>query len=160
MELPTTNMLRQVPYRKRLKVGDVFRLAYPGNKFIFGQIISLSASVGGFDNCIKIYVYDFITSDAEYLVNLSSKKLMCEPLFVNLLGFSRGYMPIIANMHLPDSSCADEWCFHDVPFKKYLDENGIELTKPKQNIGTWGLSNYLVLDDLISKKLDLPLVDD
>ena len=44
-----------------------------------------------------------------------------------------------------------------VLYKKYLDSEGNEIAGPKGLVGSWGLSNYLVMDDLISEKLGLPI---
>ena len=40
---PETNIELQLPYRKHLKVGDVFRLRYPGERYFLGQVSSLNA---------------------------------------------------------------------------------------------------------------------
>nr|WP_290444183.1 Imm26 family immunity protein [Pseudoalteromonas sp. XMcav2-N] len=101
----------QKPYRKKLLVGDVFQLQYPGSRFVFGQIISLSASAGGFEDCIKIYVFNHIANKPENFSYNEQYQLMCEPLFINRLGFSRGFMPVVNNVPLIKVMDNLEWCF-------------------------------------------------
>ncbi|MCF2861315.1 Imm26 family immunity protein [Pseudoalteromonas sp. Cnat2-41] len=158
MALPQTNMEVQKPYRKKPKVGDIFRLKYSGCRYIFGQVVSLTANTGGFENCIKVNVFDFVTSDPEKVNEDEFNELMFAPLFINRLGFSRGYMPILANK--PLMKLTTKYCYFDVPFKKYIDPDGDEIPNPVGLVGTWGLSNYLVLDDLVSEKLGIPCIDD
>ncbi|WP_073325543.1 Imm26 family immunity protein [Ferrimonas marina] len=160
MAFPKTNMIRRDPYRKRLKVGDVFQLEFPESRFVYGRVMSLSASAGGFEDCILIYVYNAESTLAEVPDDLDSCTLLCQPLFINRLGFSRGYMPVVCNVALTSLSQRREWCFHDILFKKFLDEDGVELERPTDHVGTWGLSNYLILDDLVSERLGIKPIDD
>ncbi|MDP5138728.1 Imm26 family immunity protein [Rheinheimera baltica] len=157
MALPETNMEIQKPYRKKLKEGDIFRLKYPDDRYVFGQIVSLTAKTGGFENCIKVYVFDAVFSEPEKVIDLTSNELMFAPLFINRLGFSRGYMPIVDNKPVVQTST--KYCYFDVPFKKYLNAEGDEISNAKGAVGTWGLSNYLVLDDLVSEKLGIPVIE-
>ncbi|MBY6188608.1 immunity 26/phosphotriesterase HocA family protein [Marinobacter hydrocarbonoclasticus] len=161
MAHPKTNMLQREPYRKRLKVGDVFQLEFPESRFVVGRVMSLSASAGGFDDCILIYVYKTEFTMAEVPEDLDSCSLLCQPLFINRLGFSRGYMPVVGHVAITDLSRRSEWCFHSIPFNKFFDEQGVELDSSTDYVGTWGLSNYLVLDDLVSERLGIePIGDD
>ncbi len=64
-------------------------------------------------------------------------------------------MPVIGNA--PVKKTSSEYCYFDVLYKKYLDSEGNEIAGPKGLVGSWGLSNYLVMDDLISEKLGLPI---
>jgi hypothetical protein len=82
---------------------------------------------------------------------------MFAPLFINRLGFSRGYMPIVDNK--PVVQTTTKYCYFDVPFKKYLNAEGDEISSAKGVVGTWGLSNYLVLDDLVSEILGIPVIE-
>ena len=157
MALPETNMEVQKPYRKKLREGDIFRLKYPDDRYVFGQIVSLTAKAGGFENCIKVYVFDAVFNEPEKVIDLTSNELMFAPLFINRLGFSRGYMPIVDNKPVVQTST--KYCYFDVPFKKYLDAEGDEISNAKGVVGTWGLSNYLVLDDLVSEILGIPVIE-
>jgi hypothetical protein len=152
---PETNIELQLPYRKHLKVGDVFRLRYPGERYFLGQVSSLNAKAGGFDDCILINIFAFEHSTPMHISSLPSLELLIAPLYVNRLGFSRGYMPVIGNA--PVKKTSSEYCYFDVLYKKYLDSEGNEIAGPKGVVGSWGLSNYLVMDDLISEKLGLPI---
>ena len=153
MENPATNLLKQQPYRKRLRVGDVFKLMYPESRCFLGQIISLEAEAGGFKDCILISIF---AQEAEFpydIQSLSSYEFLLAPLYMNKLGFSRGYMPVIDNK--PIIEVSTKYCYFQFSRKRYLDSNGEKIDKPQGLIGDWGLSNYLVMDDLISEKLGL-----
>ena len=43
--------------------------------------------------------------------------------------------------------------------KKYLNAEGDEISNAKGLVGTWGLSNYLILDDWVSEKLGIPVIE-
>jgi hypothetical protein len=159
MSEPSFNLVKQYPYRKRLKLGDIFCLEIPKGNYYFGRIMSLTAYSGGFGPCNKIYVYkdrfDLNTPPAD-IVN---RELFFEPIFINRLGFSRGYMPVVSNVPIQKSDTHDNACYYDVLFKRYIDEHENVLDKPTNMIGTWGLSSYGVLDDLMSLAIGLPLVE-
>jgi hypothetical protein len=157
LSFPETNLKFQKTYKKKLLVGDIFQLAYPNSKFLYGQVVSLTASAGGFSDCIKVYIFDFVSEEAITPSTTDSYYLLCEPLFINRLGFSRGFMPVIKNSPPLDVKDNSDWCFYSVPFKKYFDENGNSLDMPTKKVGTWGLSNYLVLDEKISTALGYEL---
>lgn len=156
MTFPKTNIELQVPYRKRLKVGDVFRLRYPEERYFLGQIVSLNAAAGGFEGCILINIFAFKHSTPIDISELTSYELLIAPLYINRIGFSRGYMPIIGNAPVIETS--SQYCYFDVLHKKYLDSQGNEISESIGLVGDWGVSNYLVMDDLISEKLGLPAI--
>ncbi len=157
MALPETNMEVQKAFRKKLKTGDIFRLKYPDDRYVFGQIVSLTGKAGGFENCIKVYVFDAVFSEPDKVIDLTSNELMLAPLFINRLGFSRGYMPVVDNK--PVVQISTKYCYFDVLFKKYLNADGDEIPNAKGLVGIWGLSNYLVLDELVSEKLGIPIIE-
>lgn len=152
-------MLLQTPYRKKLKRGDIFCLSYPNHQYVFGVIVSLTAEAGGFRECIKIHVYDYISTEIKLPNDLNSLPLMFAPLFINRLGFSRGYMPVIDNHSLDGEVSLENVCYHSVIFSKYYDDKGHLIEHSKSVVGIWGLSNYLVLDDLVSEQLGLEVID-
>ena len=158
MELPSINMEIQSPYRKKLKVGDIFRLKYPNSRYLFGQITSLSAKAAGFKDCIKINVFESEHNCPDCPIKQSSKKLLIAPLFINRLGFSRGYMPVISNTDVIKTS--SKYCYFDALFKKHLNDDGVEIPQATGLVGAWGLSNYLVLDDLVSEILGIGVMED
>lgn len=155
MAFPETKIELQLIYRKHLKAGDVFRLRYPGERYFLGQVSSINAKARGFEDSILINIFAFEHSSPIYISSLPSLELLVAPLYINRLGFSRGYMPVIGNAPVMETSL--EYCYFDVLHKKYLDSKWNEISDPKGLVGTWGLSNYLVMDDLISEKLGLPI---
>ncbi|WP_137223009.1 Imm26 family immunity protein [Shewanella sp. MEBiC00475] len=160
MEYPATNVIHQVAYKKRLKVGDVFRLEYPDNKFIFGRVMTLDSEVGGFPDCIKIHIYNIISEQSELPKDLIQSSLLVAPVFVNKLGFSRGYMPVIGNIPVESSQNIDGACYLSVfPKCCHVDEAGNQVEENELE-GVWGLGNYRTMDDSISKALGIPEAPD
>ncbi|MBQ4859243.1 MULTISPECIES: Imm26 family immunity protein [unclassified Pseudoalteromonas] len=160
MEYPETNVVRQTAYKKRLKVGDVFRLEYPEKKYIFGRIMTLDSEVGGFPDCIKIHIYNVISEQIEIPKNLIQEPLLVAPVFINKLGFSRGYMPVIGNIAVEPNQNDDGACYLKVfPSCCHVDEAGNEIEENELE-GVWGLGNYRTMDDSISKALGIPEAPD
>ena len=126
---------------------------FPDNICFLGQIVSLEAEAGGFEGCILINIFEQKVTFSDDIQSLDNYKLLLAPLYVNKLGFSRGYMPIIGNQ--PVIKASSKYCYFDVFHKNHVDSKGKTLRKPEGLVGIWGLSNYLVIDDLISEKLGL-----
>jgi hypothetical protein len=160
MSQASTNLVQQSPYRKRLIVGDVFRLEIPKGEFYFGRVMSLDAYAGGFGPCNKIYIYSGKSDSILPPSDLVQRDLLFAPVFINKLGFSRGYMPVVDNIPIKETDTHDNACYHDVLFKRYVDEHENVLENPTKLVGGWGLSSYGVLDDLMSSAIGLQLVDD
>lgn len=151
-------MIQQLPYRKRLLVGDIFVMQFPDNRYLFGRIMKLDASFGGFKNgCIKTHIYDYISNTPIPPVELTTKSLLIPPQWINKLGFSRGYLSVVANVPLSNHNFQDTACYNN-GVGKYLTEDGIELNKPTELIGFYGLGNYRTLDDKISEAIGIPLI--
>jgi len=156
VEYPETNMIVQTPYKKKLRVGDIFILKYPSELFLFGRIMKLDADIGGFPNCIKVHIYNLQCKSADLPDGLINNPLLIAPVFLNRLGFSRGYMPIVANVEVEPHHNNDGACYIDVfPKKRYVNELG-EDTEKTDSVGAWGLSNYRTLDDDISIAIGIP----
>ncbi|WP_156148004.1 hypothetical protein [Pseudoalteromonas ruthenica] len=51
-----TNMKRLKKNKQKPALGDIFSFQILDDKYHWGRVVSLTASVGGFDNCILIYI--------------------------------------------------------------------------------------------------------
>lgn len=151
-------MMFQRPFKKGLHIGDVFCLKYPGPKFIFGRIMRLDCVIARMPKAILVYVYagEFKTDKAPPVLDKS--RLLVAPAFINKLGFSRGFMPVVANVPVKETDFLSRHCFRGFQ-NKYLDEYG-KIVEPVEPIGEYGLGNYRTLDDAISKALKIPLAPD
>jgi hypothetical protein len=157
-QMPQTNMMLQDPFKKDLHVGDVFRLKYPGPKFIFGRIMRMDCVIAGMPKAILVYVYAGESTIEKTPSVLDKSRLLVAPAFINKLGFSRGFMPVVTNMPVKETDFLPRHCFRDFP-NKFRDEHG-EIVDPIEPIGEYGLGNYRTLDDAISKALKIPLAPD
>jgi hypothetical protein len=142
---------RQEPYKKRVKAGDVFSLKLD-DCFLFGQVTGTGAPFAGFPSPHRIVVFNHHSLDrSDWQAALSTDPLIA-PHFINNLGFSRGFMPVMGSaavVHLdPASVCYSRTVGPD----PYLDEFGSPC-EPRSLIGVYGLGNYLTLQDLIESAL-------
>lgn len=160
MKLPRTNIVQQVPYRKRLAVGDVFVMRYPDDRYLFGRIMRLDAAFGGFaSGCIKTHIYSFISNTPSPPEGLTSKPLLTPPQWINRLGFSRGYLTVAANVPVSSGDTQDHACYRNWR-GQYVTEDGRVLEQPTDIVGGYGLGNYRTVDDAISKALGIRLAKD
>lgn len=155
MAHPPCNMLPQTAYRKPLREGDIFVMKYGENRFLFGRIARVLP-----EPTYLVYVYRDEASSADEIPDLSIDRLLIPPRIVNRLGFSRGFMRVIANRPLKRNNAYPAHSFRLNSFRgrsSYQDEDGHPLTEPTGCIVDKAYGNYRTLDDEISRALGLSL---
>jgi hypothetical protein len=161
------NMRVLRPSRKKPQRGDVFVLQLPDNDYLFGRVISTTASIGPMKNVILIYIFRTHSKKPE-LPNrevLSPNNLLLSPIMTNLLPWSKGYFMTVDHLVFMKGETLARHCFlwewkDKTHFKRYFDESNNELPGPTGPVGIHGLHSYRTIDDEISKSLDLPLAQD
>jgi len=148
---PPCNMQKQEPYQKKIRTGDLFRLQYPRNRFLFGlvaRVLPVEKS--------KMYVVTIFrdeSSSAAVIPKLSRNRLLIGPRIINRLGFSRGYMTVVDNIPL-----AAKIAFSDYVIRRSPDiwklERGV--VQEGENLVVFDFSgNYRSLDRDISEALGI-----
>lgn len=146
------------PSRKKLRLGDVFAMGIPDGEFMFGRVISDKADIGFKTfNSYVLYVYSVrsLVKELPERRELRPDRLLIPPVIVSRLGWSRGYMETIANLPLDDEDVPKTLCFRKYD-DVYVDEVGRVLSGPVEPVGSYGLGNYLTMDDKISAALGMP----
>lgn len=102
-----------------------------------------------------VYVYDMIQpvpkADPDALTRV---RLLIPPIFINRRGWTKGYLQTIAHAELREADLLSHHCFRDFT-GRHLDEKGRLLEERLEPCGTWDLSSYLRLDDLVSDALGI-----
>ena len=139
--------------------GDFFYCMPPNTGCLWGRVISTTASVGGFDDCILIYVYDETTSSAENIPDVSPSRLLIPPIATNKRPWSMGYFAHVANQPLKKADVLAQHCFRSDWRDKYFDDQGRELKKRSEPCGVFGLDSFQTIDAKISEALGLPVAE-
>ena len=156
-----TNMNIIKRSRKKVLLGDIFSFQILEGKFHWGRVVSLSANVGGFNDCVLIYIYKTTTqSGTTAPSSLSPDDLLLAPIATNELPWRKGYFQSVANQAIKDSDLLDVHCFYDVLFKSYFDDNAKRLDRAHEPCGTYGLDSYKTIDDKLSEALNIELFPD
>lgn len=147
--------------RRTLRRGDVFALSPADGVFLFGRVIDLEASIGGFPG-ILLYVYDIVRSTPEPpdVTTLTPARLLVPPMSTNRLGWSRGYFKTVLHADLRPGDTLRVHCFRDTLRGRYFDEHGRRLAQAVEPVGEWGLQSYRTIDDAVSAALGIPLAPD
>ena len=150
-----TNM--KILKKRRVKpvVGDVFVFQIIDDCFHWGQVVSITADVGGFENCILIYIYSTSTHNDVDIPKFKLSELLIPPVATNELPWKKGYFKFVVNKELLPNGLLDVHCFNDVVFRKYFDDKGNELDERSEPCGTYGLDSYASIDDLVSEALGI-----
>lgn len=141
--------------RTKPVVGDVFVFQLQDERFYWGRVVSITAYIAGFENCILIYIYSNSTVSDEEVPELSVDKLLIPPIATNALPWTRGYFKYIENRAtLPTDKLAVH-CFYDVVFNKIFDDAGRELDRKFEPCGDYGLASYTAIDELVCDTLSI-----
>lgn len=153
-----TNMKALKKTRKKVNLGDIFSFQILEGKFHWGRVVSLTANVGGFNDCVLIYIYKTVTENGQTVPSsLSINDLLLAPIATNELPWKKGYFQLIDNQELTSEDLLEVHCFYDVLFKKNFDDAGNQLDKSYAPCGSYGLDSYTTIDDKISEALGLEL---
>ena len=148
--------MKQSPYRKALRVGDIVVMKYPEDRHVFGRIMRINAPFGGFPSgCIKVHVYNAISATPSPPADVTKKPLLVAPQWINRLGFSRGYLTVVGHFPISGDDTCDNACYRNWK-GQYISEDGTLLETPTALVGDYGMGNYRTMDDTISKSLRIP----
>jgi hypothetical protein len=143
--------------RRKLEVGDVFSFQIENDGFHWGQIVSVTANVGGFENCILIYLYKIKTKTLDNLPILKVSDLLLPPIATNELPWKKGYFVFVKNRVLKPEDLLPVHCFKSIARGTYFDDHGTPLKKAHEPCGINGLDSYSSIDDKVSEVLGIKL---
>jgi len=146
--------------RKRSIPGDIFVLQVRKGEYFFGRVISTKANVGGFKNCVLIYIYNAKSKDKNRIPELRRENLLIVPIATNYRPWTMGYFENVCNRPLTKDDVLSVHCFRNLFTGKYFDENNNELSKRIDPCGEYGLDSFRTIDDAISEALGIPLAPD
>ncbi|TMO83854.1 Imm26 family immunity protein [Pseudoalteromonas ruthenica] len=155
-----TNMKRLKKNKQKPALGDIFSFQILDDKYHWGRVVSLTASVGGFDNCILIYIYKVQTETNDEVPELITSDILLAPIATNELPWKKGYFNNFENKTLSSDDLLQVHCFYDVLFKKYFDDKGRQLESVYEPHGIYGLDSYRTIDDKVSEAIGLELAPD
>lgn len=140
-------LIAQNPYKKKVRLGDVFALQFEQG-FVFGQVVAQNVPFAGFDSCQhKVAIFKGVfESTSEWRQALQSP-LLIAPYYINNLGFSRGYMPVVGNDQ-PVKLKPELYCYQDWR-KGLVDEAGSSCAR-RPLVGEYGFGNYLTLAEFVA----------
>ena len=147
--------------RKKRKVGDIFVLFFPGEKYCFGRVIKTGVVGGGVPGFNLIYIYKYIKKDKNDVPNdLGVQNLLLPPIVTNNQGWLRGYFETVKTADIYDGGILPIHCFEDnilyIP-SKYFDEYGKELKKKYKICGRYVLTSFWSIYKQAGRELNLPV---
>ncbi|KZN34368.1 hypothetical protein N480_22455 [Pseudoalteromonas luteoviolacea S2607] len=156
-----TNMKILKKSKQKPALGDIFSFQILEGKFHWGRVVSLTANVGGFNDCVLIYIYATETEDGLTVPSsLTVDNLLLAPIATNELPWKKGYFQLVDNQELTSEDLLTVHCFYDVLFKKHFDDKGNQLDKVYEPCGVNGLDSYRTIDDKVSEAIGLELAPD
>ncbi len=153
------NIKKLKPYRKPVLEGDYFSLSLKVGGQILGRVIHHrdvdDFVLGGY----LVYFYNLIGADVSEIPPHSHLDLMIPPLFVNRLGWTRGYFAHIGNRPVLPSERYPLHSFTCCYFSptRIVDEFGNPLARAVEPAQLFTISNHKMVDYDISEKLGLCL---
>ena len=165
MSTTRTNIQVLTPSRKTQHPGDVFTVGLPDQTFIFGRVISTTAtwtiaSNAGPANLIYLYRERSAAKQLPALAALRPDRLLVRPIMTNRLPWSRGYFETLAHVPLTPADVLAQHCFR-FPMGsgvRYFDDLGNELLEHPEPVGELALDSFRTIDDEISEALGIPKV--
>jgi hypothetical protein len=154
------NIRRLKKSTKKLLSGDIFALQVQEGQYIFGRVIRLDAKVGGFDDCILIYIYRTFSEDKNKIPKLDKNNLLIPPIATNLIPWTHGYFEVISHSVLNEDDIHKPHCFWDFCDKCYFDDNNNKLPQRIEPCGKYALCSIYSIDADISKSLGIPFTLD
>jgi Immunity protein 26 len=154
--MPQPNMIQFTGSYRQPKVGDIFRVDFPG-RHCFGRVVSLTAEVGkSMPGAVLLYFFrPGLQWDSPG--GLSATNLLIPPLMTNKRPWSMRYFKTVESREFGPGEVLPRHCFRS-PFGKYYDEKSTEILDPVEPIGDWGLNSFLTIDDQLSDALGIPRI--
>lgn len=135
--------------------GDVFVVKLKGGDYYFGRAIS-NVEILSWPGTLA-YVYALHSRDAIAPTVLPRNCLLTPPMILDPICWRYGLIKVVENRPLQRSDVLEVHCFHDVVFKKYVDENGQRLAERVEPCGVYGLKQPRGLAVAMCTALGLPL---
>lgn len=151
----STNLRVLKPSRKKLRPGDIFAMQLPDDLYLFGRVVrvAMGSDAAPMPGANLVYIYRDRSSLKEPTIGaLTPDRLLFGPVFINRLGWSRGYFETVAHADPIPGDELEQHCFLDFT-GKYFDIGWRELPGPIEPCGDWGLANYHYIDKQVSAAL-------
>ena len=143
--------------RIRPRPGDLFAMKVKRRGYLFGRVIRIDAVLGGFPNCKLLYIYRQLSQSIDTIPELRKEGLLIPPIGTNNLGWRHGFFKTIRRDGLRDEDVLARHCFEGAAPGRYYDEFDHRLSQMVEPCGVRGVASYLVIDDLVSTALGLPV---
>jgi hypothetical protein len=153
------NIKKMDPYHKRVREGDYFFVSLVVGGYVIGRVVHHQSSedfvLGGY----LVYVYNSVDQEVPSVPLYSHLDLMIPPLFVNGLGWKRGYFGHICNRPVLASERYSVHSFTGCGFSPtgIVNEFGNPLQRVEGPSRQYTISNYKMFDYYLSEKLGLDL---
>ena len=108
-----TNMKVLEKSRRHPRVGDVFYLQVFPNQYHWGRVASTSTNLGGFKNCILVYIFEIQTPDCIEVPLLDISRLLIPPAATNRRPWTMGFFKHVKHETLKDGDMLSVHCFED-----------------------------------------------
>ena len=126
-------------------------------RFVFGRVVraDLPRERAPMPGSYLVYIYDAVSGAKSAPAGLSRDRLLIPPTFINRLPWTKGYFETIDHQAIRPDDLLRQHCFRRWT-GDYLDEEGNKLPAPVEPCGEWGLTNYMMLADLVSDAIGIP----
>jgi hypothetical protein len=151
-------MLRLRKSGRKPTAGDIFAIGLPTDAYIFGRVVAgpLPRERAPMPGAYLVYVYRHrsIRPKPE-IAELGPQNLLIPPVFINQLGWTKGYFLPVGSQPIRPPDRLPRHCFRRWT-GECLDDTGQPLPAPTEPCGEWALGNHRTLDDQISQALGIP----
>jgi hypothetical protein len=117
--------------------------------YLFGHVVRIDAKIGGFPNCVLLYIYEARSSSPEKIPELSKEALLLPPRGTNHQGWLKGVFRTIRNDALRKDQIFSIHCFYDDLKDRYVNEYGENLRKRLEPCGDAWMDSYLTIGESI-----------
>jgi Immunity protein 26 len=145
--------------RTKPKAGDIFVIRPIKHDYYFGRVINPNARILSWGGVLA-YVYDIHSPEKRAPAVLSKARLLIPPRLLAFPCWTMGLAETIDHRELTEADILVKHCFYDVPFKRYVDENGTPLKRRIEPCGTYGITTPLGLGEHVSDALKIPFDED
>ncbi len=145
--------------RKVIKTGDVFVFKPKKHPYYYGVVINSDANIFTAKGLVHIHLFNLNSEKGNSVPdNLHCSKLLIPPILTNKLGWRKGYFKTIGNIAVKDFMSAKNATFFYYN-GEIFDDNSNQLLVPKsiEETGSFAITSYLNIDNLISLALEIPL---
>ena len=145
--------------RKNIKSGDVFVFKPKKHPYYYGVVINSDASIFTAKGLLHIQFFNLNSENGNSVPDdLHCAKLLIPPILTNKLGWRKGYFKTIGNVDIKDFISVQNAAFFYYN-GKIFDDSSNQLPSPKsiEETGSFAITSYLNIDNLISLALEIPL---